>query len=175
MNTPADNVEVPNPFRQVRERLNLTEKELAERLGTSFYAVVRWERGDSAPPEDVIDALDNLIAAKGTAKSLREAPRSPQVKFASTGARKKTAPLPLFDEDKTKFLDEARNDVLVDVFDGVFWGDGEIALSSLLAAHETQRKRPTRLLRRKSLQGRTPIPMMRTPTTRRFPRRASQA
>ncbi|WP_420345020.1 DNA methyltransferase [Paenirhodobacter sp.] len=136
MNTPADNVEVPNPFRQVRERLNLTEKELAERLGTSFYAVVRWERGDSAPPEDIIDALDNLIAAKGTAKSLREAPRSPQVRFASTGARKKTAPLPLFDEEKTKFLDEARNDVLADVFDGVFWGDGEIALSSLLAAHE---------------------------------------
>src|SRR5690606_34401148 len=55
---------------------------------------------------------------------------------ASTGARKKTAPLPLFDEEKTKFLDEARNDVLADVFDGVFWGDGEIALSSLLAAHE---------------------------------------
>ena len=136
MNTPADAVEMPNPFRQVRERLNLTEKELAERLGTSFYAVVRWERGDATPPEDVIDALDSLIAAKGTTKASRGAPRSTQAIFASTGARKKAAPLPLLDEERTKFLDEARNDILTDVFDGVFWGDGEIALSSLLAAHE---------------------------------------
>ena len=97
MDTPTDAVEMPNPFRQVREHLNLTEKELAELLGASFYAVVRWERGDSTPPEDIINALDSLIAAKGKAKASRGAPRSSQAIFASTGARKKAAPLPLLD------------------------------------------------------------------------------
>lgn len=135
-NHPHPPDENANLFRQVRGRLNLTEKELAERLGASFYAVTRWERGASNPPEDIIAALEALMAphvAQQTSPSLL---RPAQVMFASNGARKKGAPLPLFDDHQTGFLGEARNDLLEDIFDGVFWADGKIALSSLLAEHQ---------------------------------------
>ena len=104
MNMPAEAAELPNPFRHVRERLNLTEKELAERLGSSFYAVVRWERGDSMPPEDIITAFDAMMPPKGTQKTSSNVLPPPSMMFASTGARKKGSPLPPFDSEKTDLL-----------------------------------------------------------------------
>lgn len=133
---PADSTPPRNLFREVRERLNLTEKELAERLGASFYAVVRWERGDSIPPEDVVEVLDHLLAPnEHRAEQLESKPRTNFV-FASNGARRAAASLPLFDVNETKFLPSPRTDILEELFDGRFWSNGEIALSSLLSSHQ---------------------------------------
>lgn len=136
MKAPNETLEVPSLFRSVRARLSLTEKELAERLGTSFYAVVRWERGDATPPDDVIVALNRLLSPSEQKTDAKSDNRKGQVIFASTGARRKRAPLPLFEANPTQFRTEARADILGEVFDGVFWADGEIALSSLLTDHQ---------------------------------------
>jgi transcriptional regulator with XRE-family HTH domain len=44
-------------FRRKRERLNLTQEELAKRLGKNRITIIRYESGESAIPKAVEMAL----------------------------------------------------------------------------------------------------------------------
>lgn len=135
MNSPAEAIKLQNLFRDARERLNLTEKELAARLGSSFYAAVRWERGDSTPPDDVLNELRNLLNPSASRLDQAAKRSASPVVFASSGARPKNAVLPLLISDRAQFMQHPRENILEGNFDGTFWGDGEIALGELLTKH----------------------------------------
>jgi transcriptional regulator with XRE-family HTH domain len=49
-------------FRRKRERLNLTQEELAKRLGKNRITIIRYESGDSAIPKAVEMALKMIEA-----------------------------------------------------------------------------------------------------------------
>ncbi len=46
-----------NWIREARSRANLTQEELAERLGTTQSAIARWEKGDVSPRLDTFEKL----------------------------------------------------------------------------------------------------------------------
>jgi type I restriction enzyme M protein len=49
-------------LRSIRGRLNLTQEQLAERLGVSFATVNRWEGGETKPQRAALDAIHALAA-----------------------------------------------------------------------------------------------------------------
>lgn len=50
----------PQELKDTRERLKLTQKDLAERLGVAANTVARWERGERSIPEFLSLALEGL-------------------------------------------------------------------------------------------------------------------
>ena len=58
-----------NPLSSARALLNLSRRELADKLNTSLYALVRWERGDLTPSKDVLIHLDALLNPKVTRRN----------------------------------------------------------------------------------------------------------
>lgn len=52
-------------LRAIRSKLNLTQEQLAERLGVSFATVNRWEGGTSKPQRAATDAIVALAAEAG--------------------------------------------------------------------------------------------------------------
>jgi len=52
----------PNLIREARRRAHLSQRELAERAGTSQSAVARWESGTVSPN---VDTLERLLSAAG--------------------------------------------------------------------------------------------------------------
>ena len=51
----------PHEIKTTREKLGLTQKELADALGVSFATVNRWEKGRAKPQKDRIERLRSLI------------------------------------------------------------------------------------------------------------------
>ena len=49
-------------IKEIRSRLNLSQSELAERLGVSFATVNRWEKGHCEPSQIAVNAIKNLCA-----------------------------------------------------------------------------------------------------------------
>lgn len=47
-------------IRKIRKRLNLTQEQLAQRLGVSFTTVNRWEKGKNEPSPLAFRALEEL-------------------------------------------------------------------------------------------------------------------
>lgn len=47
-------------FREVRQKCNLTQKEVAEKLGTTRVSVARWEIGIANPRIETIKKLAKL-------------------------------------------------------------------------------------------------------------------
>lgn len=39
-----------NPFKKLRDKLGITQRELAHRLGKTTTTVANWETGDTLPP-----------------------------------------------------------------------------------------------------------------------------
>jgi transcriptional regulator with XRE-family HTH domain/16S rRNA G966 N2-methylase RsmD len=153
MNSPTKAIQSSNLFRDARERLNLTEKELAARLGSSFYAAVRWERGDASPPDDILNALRDLMSPKnGEVEQTQSRSISPVV-FASSGARRTNTPLPLFGLDRAQFTQQPSHSILEGIFDGSFWADGEIVLGDLLTKHLEPAETPTLAVEREVSAG----------------------
>lgn len=56
---------VPALLRQVRAKLDLTQEQLAERLGVSFATINRWEGGLSRPQRAPLAAIQALVADAG--------------------------------------------------------------------------------------------------------------
>ena len=54
-----------NTLRSIRARLNLTQEQLAERLGVSFATVNRWEGGANLPQKAAREAIDALALETG--------------------------------------------------------------------------------------------------------------
>jgi type I restriction enzyme M protein len=53
-------IEYPNRLRAIRLRLQLTQEQMAQRLGVSFATVNRWEAGATKPQRKALEALDAL-------------------------------------------------------------------------------------------------------------------
>lgn len=56
---------LPATLRAIRAKLNLTQEQLAERLGVSFATVNRWEGGGSKPQRAAAEAILALAAEAG--------------------------------------------------------------------------------------------------------------
>ncbi len=56
---------LPALLRAVRASLNLTQEQLAERLGVSFATVNRWEGGDTQPQRAAVEAIITLAREAG--------------------------------------------------------------------------------------------------------------
>ena len=48
-------------IKAIRERLNLTQEQLAQKIGVSWATVARWERGIGKPSPLAQKALENLL------------------------------------------------------------------------------------------------------------------
>lgn len=122
--------EVDNPFSRARSILKLTQRELAEKINTSFYALVRWERGDLEPSADILLRVSSLLSASDVRQDDKASQTS--VTFASNGSTAQLCDLPLFGAPDVGRLSEPRRSILDGLFDGALWGDGDLALSDIL-------------------------------------------
>jgi type I restriction enzyme M protein len=52
-------------LRAIRGKLNLTQEQLAERLGVSFATVNRWEGGSNAPQKAALEVIAALAREAG--------------------------------------------------------------------------------------------------------------
>lgn len=57
--------DIPSTLRTIRAALNLTQEQLAERLGVSFATVNRWEAGANAPQRAALATIAALAAEVG--------------------------------------------------------------------------------------------------------------
>lgn len=129
----------PGAFQTARLRLRLSQKELADKLNTSLNALVRWERGDQEPSPDVLERLERLLQPNHpTTTSVSKSHR--EVVFESNGARGHTNPLPLFQPEPVRMLDEPRSSILDQITDGELWDDGDLALADILSRRDDAAK-----------------------------------
>ena len=113
-----------------RKRLRLTQREMAELLNTSLYALVRWERGDVEPSSDALGRIDRLL--NGDRRDLVASTADlGRVFFPSTGIRGQSTFYPLMDRVEVNLLDDPRKDALSEIFDNPFWGDSDLALAEI--------------------------------------------
>ena len=117
-----------------RSRLRLSQQELARKLNTSLYALVRWEQGDLTPSADVMDRLADLLSPQFRTGSESRRSGTPAIAFASHGVKTATDnPSLLSGPDPIHTLDEPRKSILNEIFvDGSFWGDGRLKLGEIL-------------------------------------------
>ncbi len=67
-----DSENIPAALRAVRAHLDLTQEQLAQRLGVSFASVNRWEGGASRPQKAAREAIAALAAEAGVAPAEAE-------------------------------------------------------------------------------------------------------
>ena len=142
--SPQNDFSVVNPFSAARSCLRLSQRELAEKLNTSFYALVRWERGDLEPSADVLARLALLVNPSDASQKSNVVP--PSVVFASNGSTAQIQDHPLLGSPDVGKLSKPRQSMLDGLFDGILWGDSDLALSDIL-----QRRESPALTRAKSL------------------------
>lgn len=56
-----DNLKIGNYIKELRNKNNLTQKELAEKLNISFQAVSKWELGETLPDTAILLDLAELL------------------------------------------------------------------------------------------------------------------
>jgi type I restriction enzyme M protein len=67
-------MDIPATLRLLRATLNLSQSELAERLGVSFATVNRWEGGTKQPQKAALEAIQALAAESGVETGADDAP-----------------------------------------------------------------------------------------------------
>jgi DNA-binding transcriptional regulator YiaG len=65
INMNAENNPIPATLRAIRAALNLTQDQLAERIGVSFATVNRWEGGGNKPQRAAQEAIATLAREAG--------------------------------------------------------------------------------------------------------------
>ena len=91
----ADRQAIPPTLQAIRARLDLTQEQLAERLGVSFTTVNRWEGGVTTPQRAARTAIAALAAEAGIdgdASEVEEAESAARV--TRRRSRKRQAPVP---------------------------------------------------------------------------------
>lgn len=56
-----DNITIGKQLAQLRARKGITQTELGERVGVSFQAVSKWERGETLPDVSVLITLADVL------------------------------------------------------------------------------------------------------------------
>ena len=74
------NIEIANRFQQLRKKHNLSQEELAEKIGVSRQAVSKWERAEASPDTDNLILLSKLYGI-----SLDELLRTDSVQLGNSG------------------------------------------------------------------------------------------
>jgi len=54
-------MDIRKDIKSIREKLNLTQEQLAHKLGVSWATVARWERGKGEPSPLARKAIDDLL------------------------------------------------------------------------------------------------------------------
>jgi len=90
----AENNPIPATLRAIRAALNLTQDQLAERLGVSFATVNRWEGGGNKPQRAAQEAIATLAREAGVegAESVPPSDAAAQVTRRRTGRGAVAAP-----------------------------------------------------------------------------------
>ena len=71
----TDSQDIPATLRAIRASLDLTQQQLAERLGVSYTTVNRWEGGANRPQKAALEAIAALAAEAGLdAETVAEQP-----------------------------------------------------------------------------------------------------
>ncbi len=78
----ANQEDIPSLLRAIRTRLDLTQEQLAERLGVSFASVNRWEGGNARPQKAAREAIAVL------AREARVEPGTPEEAAAGVTRRR---------------------------------------------------------------------------------------
>lgn len=84
---------LPATLRAIRAKLDLTQEQLAERLGVSFATVNRWEGGGSKPQRAAQEAILALAREAGVEKAAEDAPEA-AVQVSRRRSRRTTAATP---------------------------------------------------------------------------------
>src|SRR5256886_1503050 len=87
----TEEIQTPSMLRAIRAQLNLTQEQLAERLGVSFATVNRWEAGANEPQRAARDAIALLAEEAGIDVAAGETPLAPPGR-AARGRRTSAAP-----------------------------------------------------------------------------------
>lgn len=132
----STDIDDANPFSNVRMLMNLSQRELADKLNTSLYALVRWERGDLAPNKDILLRLQSLLDQSDSAFN-SQSRSSSQIVFESTGIRSRGTELPPSQHTKVGILAKPRPSILDGIYSDHLWGDSDLALSDILLRHES--------------------------------------
>ena len=114
-------------------RSGMSENELARFLGTSLVSVVRWVRGDTVPSAPLMELIRDSLAALELGRPLLKRDAAVSQTFASRGARKSGASLPLFDTPQQSLLSDVPGaPILERLRSGSFWSP-ESRLACILA------------------------------------------
>ncbi|WP_026608637.1 N-6 DNA methylase [Methylocaldum szegediense] len=84
---------LPATLRAIRAKLDLTQEQLAERLGVSFATVNRWEGGDTKPQRAAQEAIMALAREAGVEEAAEDAPEA-AVQVSRRRGRRATAATP---------------------------------------------------------------------------------
>lgn len=120
-------------LREVFDASGLDQKGLAQYLGTSYFSVVRWTRGDIEPSEDVIKQLHGLLERVNAGHTIDLASLNVNRIFASRGIRKKTIANDY--EGTVAMRDEPGPYLLSRLKNGSLWGNGKQRLAEILSSH----------------------------------------
>src|SRR5262245_43689951 len=73
----ADLGSIPDRLRAIRAKLDLSQEQLAERLGVSFATVNRWEGGTNRPQKAALEAIDALARVAAVDNEASTSERDP--------------------------------------------------------------------------------------------------
>ena len=91
----ADSQTIPPTLQAIRARLDLTQEQLAERLGVSFATVNRWEGGATTPQKAARTAIAALAAEAGVDSDTSEVEEAESAaRVTRRRSRKRQAPVP---------------------------------------------------------------------------------
>lgn len=120
-------------LQEVFDASGLDQRGLAQYLGTSYFSVIRWERGDIEPGADVVKQLQLLLADVKAGRAIDLASLNAHRTFASRGIRQASTAKGY--EGTVELRDEPGPYLLSRLRRGALWGNGEQRLTEILAAH----------------------------------------
>lgn len=120
-------------LQEVFDASGLDQKGLAQYLGTSYFSVVRWERGDIEPGADVVKQLQRLLTDVKAGRAIDLVSMNANRTFASRGIRQASAAKGF--EGAVEIRDEPGPYLLSRLRRGALWGNGEQRLAEILHDH----------------------------------------